>query len=1039
MKPEIKSITLLSKTRAKAKMYEYGVPKEHHINLALDKPERLMSLAIAMLGDYTAIISRTSIEVRIEEIQADIKFSAQYFEAYYQSRLDEPIEPYLLLLGASSYYLCELPGSSRVLIKHLGRSCPNIDGEGLEQLIYWLLSHKYEEDLQLEDTIYSEFITQLKSSFVDYRERGENALILYQSFIKLKEVVYDSGTPRQLLLCDIIGAVIRIAYENSTWRCLPAYSKLPKEIWEGLIKKENFIKELWPSQHMLGRKGIFSGTSAVVQMPTSAGKTKATEIIIRSAFLSKRTNLAVIVAPFRALCHEIRASLSEAFSGESIEIEEFSDVIQDDLNLNSPSYRQQVYVVTPEKLVYVLRQAPEFAQDIGLLIYDEGHQFDSEGRGVTFELLLTTLKTIVNNAQTILISAVLSNTEAINDWLNKADSEIVSGASLSPNYRSIAFASWTTNAARGQLIFVDSKSKIEFYVPRVIEVHQLARKGRERIPRFFPNKAKTSENSDNTVALYLGLKLVPNGGVAIFCGTKTTAISITKILVDIYSRSLDIKSPANYANPVEVDKMLYLHTLHLGIDSEITQAASLGVYNHHNNIPSGLRMSIEHSIREGLTSFVICTSTLSQGVNLPIRYLVIANVQQGRKIIKVRDFHNLLGRAGRAGMYTEGSVIFANPDIYDRKAFNKDDYQWNRINNLLQPERAEPCDSALFNVFEDFKNESGDTTLVFEILEFAKLYIDGPARINTFVTANFTAHESKGFTLEALTNQINDKVKIFQTVESYLMSYGVDDKEIIVDDIVSNTLAYHLANQDGKKKLSALFKLLSDNVIRLVPDINKRRIFGKTLYGVNIGLVIEESIKLNYEAILFSDSQNSLLKILWPIVSFCSANKVFVNLSEPDFLPEFAIHWISGMSFYDLSNILLKSGIKYKRGNKLVPVTLEQIIDLCQNSFSFEGSLCLGAISSLFQFISPEDIMAYDRIQELQKSLQYGLPSKKTVALYELGFTDRVVAMDLSQHITVESEKYLIVDEIRRKEKQVRDTIAKYPAFFTHTLDIVLT
>jgi cytochrome c biogenesis factor len=57
--------------------------------------------------------------------------------------------------------------------------------------------------------------------------------------------------------------------------------------------------------HLLGKEGIFSGQSAVIQMPTSAGKTKSTEIIIRSAFMSQRTKIAVVVAPFKALCHEI--------------------------------------------------------------------------------------------------------------------------------------------------------------------------------------------------------------------------------------------------------------------------------------------------------------------------------------------------------------------------------------------------------------------------------------------------------------------------------------------------------------------------------------------------------------------------------------------------------------------------------------------------------------------------------------------------------------------------------------------------------------
>ncbi len=65
---------------------------------------------------------------------------------------------------------------------------------------------------------------------------------------------------------------------------------------------------------------FFKGKSAVIQLPTSAGKTKSTELIIRSAFLSERANIAIIVAPFKALCNEIKNDLSYAFENEDIKV-----------------------------------------------------------------------------------------------------------------------------------------------------------------------------------------------------------------------------------------------------------------------------------------------------------------------------------------------------------------------------------------------------------------------------------------------------------------------------------------------------------------------------------------------------------------------------------------------------------------------------------------------------------------------------------------------------------------------------------------------
>ena len=75
---------------------------------------------------------------------------------------------------------------------------------------------------------------------------------------------------------------------------------------------------------------------------------------------------------------------------------------------------QNILVLTPEKFLYVLRQTPTLVADIGIVVYDEGHQFDSGRRGITYELLLTEIKALLPAAaQTILISAVIQRPS---DW-----------------------------------------------------------------------------------------------------------------------------------------------------------------------------------------------------------------------------------------------------------------------------------------------------------------------------------------------------------------------------------------------------------------------------------------------------------------------------------------------------------------------------------------------------------------------------------------------------------------------------------------------
>ncbi len=418
MRPERQSEVLLAVTRSKAKMYEYAVDEAHHIEIKRD-PARLFSLTIGLLGDLAATTNAQRKDTASDEMRRVLQFSARFFDAYLESRLGKEADPYLLLLGAASYYLCDLPGSSLVLAKRLGETAPDLGCSGLEGLLLWLLQGDWSTALRDYGGFYGKYADTISQQLSYFFGRGAGEEHLRETSLALRRSAYDCGSARELLFADLICAIIDRRLQNSTWRCLPSYSQLSLGQWQDVLRRESFIRELWPAQHLLGQQGVFRGRSAVIQMPTSAGKTRATEIIIRSAFLANRTSLAVVVAPFRALCHEIRNSLVEAFDDQYATVDELSDVLQPDFEIDDFIDARRVLVVTPEKLLYVLRSAPKLAENIGLLIYDEGHQFDSGTRGITYELLLTSLKSMVpEGIQTIVISAVISNASAIGQWLD---------------------------------------------------------------------------------------------------------------------------------------------------------------------------------------------------------------------------------------------------------------------------------------------------------------------------------------------------------------------------------------------------------------------------------------------------------------------------------------------------------------------------------------------------------------------------------------------------------------------------------------------
>ncbi|MDK6210334.1 hypothetical protein QP128_24875, partial [Klebsiella aerogenes] len=80
---------------------------------------------------------------------------------------------------------------------------------------------------------------------------------------------------------------------------------------------------------------------------------------------SKRTSIAIVVAPFRALCKEILFDMENFFAfDENITITEFSDIPEpSEIELvTSELIVKKVFVMTPEKLAYILKHNTEIIE-----------------------------------------------------------------------------------------------------------------------------------------------------------------------------------------------------------------------------------------------------------------------------------------------------------------------------------------------------------------------------------------------------------------------------------------------------------------------------------------------------------------------------------------------------------------------------------------------------------------------------------------------------------------------------------------------------
>lgn len=114
-----------------------------------------------------------------------------------------------------------------------------------------------------------------------------------------------------------------------------------------------------------------------------------------------------------------------------------------------------------------------------------------------------------------------------------------------------------------------------------------------------------------------------------------------------------------------------------GFGRTLSKFLRAGIGVHHAGMLPRYRRLVERLTQQGLLKVVCGTDTLGVGINVPIRTVVFTSLVKfdGERMrhLSAREFHQIAGRAGRAGFDTSGEVIVMAPDhvIENRKALEK--------------------------------------------------------------------------------------------------------------------------------------------------------------------------------------------------------------------------------------------------------------------------------------------------------------------------------------------------------------------------------
>ncbi|HEX6684444.1 MAG TPA: DUF3516 domain-containing protein [Candidatus Limnocylindrales bacterium] len=127
----------------------------------------------------------------------------------------------------------------------------------------------------------------------------------------------------------------------------------------------------------------------------------------------------------------------------------------------------------------------------------------------------------------------------------------------------------------------------------------------------------------------------------------------------------------------EIARLIGKFRFTAGFGKSLSRLVRHGIGVHHAGMLPKYRRLVEQLAQAGLLKVVCGTDTLGVGINLPIRTVLFTGLNKfdGTKmrLLKSREFHQIAGRAGRAGFDTLGTVIVQAPDhvIENEKAVAK--------------------------------------------------------------------------------------------------------------------------------------------------------------------------------------------------------------------------------------------------------------------------------------------------------------------------------------------------------------------------------
>jgi ATP-dependent RNA helicase HelY len=385
---------------------------------------------------------------------------------------------------------------------------------------------------------------------------------------------------------------------------------------------------------------VEDGKGVLVAAPTGAGKTVVGEFA--AFFALQAGKKCFYTTPIKALSNQKYSEFVAKFGEDRV------GLLTGDTSINGEA---DILVMTTEVLRNMLYAGSNTLTNLGCVVMDEVHYLADKFRGAVWEEVLIHL---MESVQVISLSATVSNAEEFGEWLGEVRGEtevIVSEIRPIPLFQHVLIGNRLMD-------LFDQPGKIN---PEILQREREAIRrsslGRNRRGRFTEPSDRMSRA--DIIEKLQRENLLP---AITFIFSRVGCDAAVK---QCLHAGLRLTSPEERTE-IRQTALRYTQNIAeedlevLGFQEWLT-ALERGIAAHHAGLLPSFKGAVEDLFQRGLVKAVFATETLSLGINMPARTVVLEKLikfnGEAHVPITPGEYTQLTGRAGRRGIDIEGNAV----------------------------------------------------------------------------------------------------------------------------------------------------------------------------------------------------------------------------------------------------------------------------------------------------------------------------------------------------------------------------------------------